>query len=1130
MSNKPILNSLHIRILLLALIVTTIKCYAQENWGISVKEKQEIKNYLNSFEKKSFDQFLSEDIDFSANFYKMAERRRIGCAFIRNKEETDSPYHLIFHAYPIGFGGFSGVHLFYFNGDQAEHLNSTGLYTTVGNDIRPSIHRYDDLKHLGVEFHQIYHGNPETITPVMDYHRNLLTNFGSVPNKLVLEVLKSNVSGNRLVVQINEKQAQDVLDVMNSQQDINGIASSFLANWDKSIIYTDLTRDELEIYTMLQKKALNFITDISDILNWKTPEGKGYSFAYPIYLYTAIPPVPEFTQISKVFNEEYLAINDERSNVPYDADDNIFELIQKVRSALLDGVQVKIQNGQVIYKYSNTVVRAPKILDDTWPRVNYKLKEYQGEVDSDLLPHGKGTLKLEGNRFYVGEFINGLPHGLHHIYSDKNILFKKHFTNGNENGPYTIYDQYSSVKTSEGTIINGIKYPSKVYFYEVNEGMPTIGKDAKTPETLKFIKTFNYDLSKDEPILLNTTIKHAERIWKYSNGLSIAVNGNKAVLQYPNGDLLSGNYKYLEYENSRHYYSKGSGVFYGKCSYYSKSEDFLLEGECDKDKYDIKEGKVKIVVYDDVLKKVVRKSGKYRNGQVKYKKSTLVDVLFDEVFSFMKNGEIDFERIFFESINSASKSFENILKESGEALGNVANEIVFKPSKSILNESGKAIRNVTNEVVIKPTETIFKETTNFVEDVSDEIERGWENGTIQQLAILAVSYYIAGPAAFNFTMWERLGTTLAVNALVSGYLSVNSPVKEESEEAIKKALKEGEKIVAPVITNLTKAICNLSGVPEDSCNINFLVRIDISSVITAGLSDDYIQYYNYYRQTYKDAVEFINELPIHSNTHRKIVSTAQTELKGDPNLEGLIDGLNLFYNTMHFSSDLLISENLSDIEFDNISKLFNEARYDYEAFSQMFSNENLLIDSIEDPYLKAVLKEINQNNNGEYYLSTALVQNYLLKKEIIVQERAPAGLVSKVISGAILIGPILYLSYVTGTHMEAAIEQKLILQKLIKENPSEAWKYKVLELKLTAFYSNNSKDIAKEVAEKYSLYTLPSIGATIASKEQLVIKLYLGVMSGSSSKKEIEDIVKSLSADEIKKGYAKFLEELLKKK
>lgn len=127
--------------------------------------------------------------------------------------------------------------------------------------------------------------------------------------------------------------------------------------------------------------------------------------------------------------------------------------------------------------------------------------------------------------------------------------------------------------------------------------------------------------------------------------------------------MLSGNFKYLEYEENldRNITARGYLRFLGICTYYSKSKGYLLEGKYDNDKEDIKEGNIKITIFDGIRNKIVKKNGKYKNGRITYPKTNVFDVFLNEGFNFLKNGKMDFENLFFHSINVIGEWFETAL-------------------------------------------------------------------------------------------------------------------------------------------------------------------------------------------------------------------------------------------------------------------------------------------------------------------------------------------------------------------------------------------------------------------------------------------------------------------------------------
>lgn len=476
-----------------------------------------------------------------------------------------------------------------------------------------------------------------------------------------------------------------------------------------------------------------------------------------------------------------------------------------------------------------------------------------------------------------------------------------------------------------------------------------------------------------------------------------------------------------------------------------------------------------------------------KSGKLKVKKKKGLQLKFPEVK--IAHLEVDVKG----DIKNPGRIFENTLKRTQEGL-----EIA----------------------VVKPLSAIAKETTIFVNNVGKEIERGWENGTIQKLAILAASYYI-GYGVFEFAPlgWEIAASTLVTNLALSELLNIDSDIAEKTKETILNGLKESENVVAPVIENLKNALCSLSGVPEGNCNINLIFSVEYDKELITGLGDDLKPYYNYYKNTYQKSITFISNINKNQKQHQKLIKKVNDELNPDPIGDLLIEASSQAFSSMLFTSDLIANGGLSDLEFSNMCNLFNDASVDYKSILTLFSNKNLLIDSIEDPEIKNVLSQLTISENDNLYLSSSAISNYINKKEIITQQRAPANMAVSVVAGSILLGiaNIGYKLYTLSNHSENYYDLKTSINDLKKDDKINYRKYMLLELALDEVYVKGIKKSIDEVSKIYYVDIPKGMAESMITNQSKTLKIIKYGLDGMKSSKKLKKMIQEMSESEVEK-------------
>lgn len=477
---------------------------------------------------------------------------------------------------------------------------------------------------------------------------------------------------------------------------------------------------------------------------------------------------------------------------------------------------------------------------------------------------------------------------------------------------------------------------------------------------------------------------------------------------------------------------------------------------------------------------------------------------------FKENGERKYIKKYSSySLNDIPKfNFINItadiegdIKNPGKIVTNVGNQ-----AQTTIEQAGKVVDNISNETCV------------FVSNVGKELERGWENGTIQKVAILIASFYV-GPEVFEFDYfgWQNFATTLTSNDILSKFLNVDSEIADKSEEAILTGIKKVNEVVDPIIDNLKNALCSIAGLSNENCDIDFLMSIDFSDEVIAGLGENIEEYYHYYKNTYLSCLKFINEIPNNQIKHQKLIDNANNSSDNNPVMNMLINASCQFYSTMMFSSDLIKNGNLSDIEFSNICAVYNGAVSDYKSILTIFSTKHLLVDQIEDESIRNIIKKITEEGKDGTYISSSKLDNYLNKKALLVQGRSPA-YIGKVLVGAMIAaGTLSYKIYKVGKNKENYDALREKLNNLKTKDKENYRKYIMLELTLEKIYFKSLQKSVNDVTNYYYVDVPKSIANGLIKSQSKVYRLISDCLRVKQSQEKIKNTIEGIPVSEFEK-------------
>lgn len=378
---------------------------------------------------------------------------------------------------------------------------------------------------------------------------------------------------------------------------------------------------------------------------------------WPILVYRNNPPINGLNSINVTTLGE-VQVNFDKVSVPFYQDKTIIDLSKSIPFQDND-IIIKEKDSIKTYFYNNLTLKIAPNNPLDFP-IKYVLEEYQGEVDENNLPHGKGVLKIYPNTILKGNFVHGLPNGTIDQYLNGEHYISKTYTEGVSNGPFISFK--NGFVKQEGWIVNNTNlYTTKEYVYALNRRDSIYGAP-------KYIKYTTYDTINNSIQKVKTKIVHTKRIWEYEDNTKIYVDKNKASMFFPNGDVLTGPFTYINYDEIYvGINSEGRGYFEGECSYYFKKDGQIIKGEYKDRRF--KNGDIDFTFFDEVQNKVITRTAEYDDGEIRVPRTNVFDVIFSTVHGFMESGEMDIWKMYLHSINTFGVWLETAMGTSIPPVG-----------------------------------------------------------------------------------------------------------------------------------------------------------------------------------------------------------------------------------------------------------------------------------------------------------------------------------------------------------------------------------------------------------------------------------------------------------------------------
>ena len=433
---------------------------------------------------------------------------------------------------------------------------------------------------------------------------------------------------------------------------------------------------------------------------------------------------------------------------------------------------------------------------------------------------------------------------------------------------------------------------------------------------------------------------------------------------------------------------------------------------------------------------------------------------------------------------------------------------------------GDLVVEVIEDTTVKPTDEIIKGTEIFIKNAGEELERGWENGTIQTIAIAVASYYIGGPAVFELVGWQRYAGAVLIDLAISNLINVDSKTADITEKIIIDAVKESEKTLGSIIDDLKNAICSLSGVPESNCNFNLILKTELSEEqFRVGVAENLKSHYNYYKKTYENVVDFHTNLKKNRRKHLKNYNLAVTKATVDPILAKMLQGSKQFFTTMSFTSEILINGNFSDIEMANVLQMFNEASSNYYATNYVFSNKDLEISKVGDINIKKILTQWSFEKDGIEYFHHDLIDNYITVQNTKDIARAPAmsKLVPVLIAG-VYFGTKWYGNFYHGMNTIDNIQhyRDIINNGDIRTRAKYNYMDKVLHRMQLSTLSILGQEMVKEIPNLFFLYSRVAEGKKILKPKDFFD--LIDTVGGKKYDEEIKKLEKLIKEEKLPKN------------
>lgn len=610
-------------------------------WQAPVEES------LAGWKIRDYSLFLKSPNPVAYNFYKSASPCDCdGLTIFPVKNGQEQNHFLVISGRGLGSAGHVIVSIVTVNAGHIELVASKGLYVTDSlGDTAPSVWQTQNQ----VDTLSVGAGTPNLVKAVSDHHQGLTTHFGNVPESLARKVLDLYNPGNIIVVGLDNTQLDRLTRLVQRYGPEKSTNTTYIRDWERRLFYTNASVEELAEAVSVRWLAADFISKIFNLLEWPMPKFEGIGAVYPVAVYSSTPLVDTGVHVFVTGSGEF-QINGSPTDLSLDGIKNYVELAQYISNPIQIDIEKSGHSTAYLYRYVVTKAVDPTVVG-LLTFIKYNLKRYVGDVNEDLLPHGRGVLTFHNNNeTLVGNFTNGLPDGLVDLYIEDSHIATFTYVEGVKQGPYIGFD--NERPGGHGYAIDHVAYPIKSYIYERRSTGPA-----------KYIETSSYN-TKGGKLEVTSHREQAKRVWNYPNGGRLIVDKNKAIRVFSNGDQLHGSYKYSEpldpwaYVPPEH---RGAGRFYGRCSYFSKDDGYILEGKCDPKRYNVKAGRVKVTVFDDTMNKVITRSATFKNRKIRYRRTNLFDVFFDASWDILSDGKVDMEKVFYHSINVVGKWSEKAL-------------------------------------------------------------------------------------------------------------------------------------------------------------------------------------------------------------------------------------------------------------------------------------------------------------------------------------------------------------------------------------------------------------------------------------------------------------------------------------